>query len=120
MSRDKITPVELTADAGTDVKNATVATAINTTNGGYIDLNGVSAEKLLIHAKNTEGSTNTVTINSGIYSRSSLGNLVVTVAATSGEQGIVIETARFKDADGYITLDYESGMTGTVAAYLLP
>ena len=120
MSRDLINPVELTADAGTDIKNATVSTAINTTNGAYIDMNGVSAEKLLIHVKNTEGTTNTVTINSGIYSRSALGDLVVTVAATSGEQGIVIETARFKDADGYITLDYESGMTGTAAAYLLP
>ena len=120
MSRDAITPVELTRDAGTDIKNATVSTAINTTNGGYIDLNGVSAEKLLIHVKNTAGAAYDVTVNSGIYSRSSLGDLVVEVALTSGEKAIVIETARFKDADGYITLDYESSMTGTVAAYLLP
>jgi len=120
MARDLITPVTLVRDSGVDAKAATVMTAIVVANGAYINANNISADKLVIHVKNTEGTTNTLTVKAGDYSRSSLGDLVCTIAATTGEQMIVVESARFKDSDGFILLDFEAGMTGLLGAYLLP
>ena len=121
MAVDTCTPVLLTRNAGVDGKSATVATAINAANTMTIDLGDIDFSKVLIHVKNTEGSTNAVTIAAGNGNRSSLGALAVTVAATTGEQLIALESSRFKDLDtGLITLSFEASMTGSVACYVLP
>ena len=120
MARDLITPVSLTRESGTDIKNSTVATTITVANGAYIDVTDVDCAKLIIHVKNTYAGAKNVTVNAGVYARAGLGSLVVSVAASTGEKGIVVESSRFKDASGYITIDFESGMVGTIAAYLLP
>ena len=120
MARDKLTPIQLSRNAGIDAKAATVLTAINVTNGAYIDASALETDRVILHVKNTEGSTNTVTVKAGAFARGVLGDLVVTVAATSGEQMLHLETSRFKKADGTIDIDFESGMTGLIGVYALP
>ena len=120
MAIDTLTPVLLSRNAGVDGKAATVMTAINAANTMEIDVSGIDVEKLILHVKNTEGTTNVVTVGAGDFSRASLGDLAVTVAATSGEQLIHLESARFKTAAGKISLSFEASMTGLVGAYLLP
>lgn len=120
MARDLLTPIQLSRNAGIDAKAATVLTTITAANGAYINAANLDTDRMILHVKNTEGTTNTLTVKAGDYSRASLGDLVVTVAATSGEQMLHLETARFKDSDGYILIDYETGMTGLIGCYLLP
>jgi len=120
MARDKLTPLQLTTDSGVDAKAATVMTTITAANGAYIDVSNINTDKLIIHVKNTNAGAKTLTVKAGIYSRSSLGDLVVSVALTSGEKMIVCESSRFKDSDNFILLDYEAAMTGLIGAYLLP
>jgi len=119
MPRDAIIPVQTVSDTGKDGKNATISTAITVANGAYIDVSSIDTDHMIIHVKNTVGAAKTVTVKAGVYSRASLGDLVVSVAATTGEQLIKIESARFKQANGQIFLDWEAAMTGSVAAYLV-
>lgn len=120
MPRFAITPVQTTIDSGVDGKAATVMAAIVQADGGYIDVSSINTDKMIIHVKNTHGVAHAVTIKAGDYSRASLGDLAVTVAATTGEQLIVVESARFKDSDGYILIDFAADFAGLIGAYLLP
>ena len=121
MAIDVLSATLLSRNAGVDAKTATVGTVINAANTMELDLTGIKADKLMLLVKNTEGTTNVVTVAAGEFSQASLGALAVTVAATSGEQALVIDSARFKRAsDGKISLSFEAGMTGSVSAFVLP
>jgi hypothetical protein len=122
MAVDVCTPVQLSKNAGVDVKCATVAVAINAANTVTIDLGNVAWEKAIIHIKNTEGSTNVVTFSAGTGMSMAQGALASgTIAATTGEQAFVLESSRLKNmSTGLLTLSFEAGMTGFVACYLLP
>jgi len=119
MARHAVVPVQTLTDTGVDGKAATVMYAIVQADGHYIDVNDINTDNMIIHFKNTEGSSNDIIISAGVYSRSSLGSLTVSCAATSGEQLIRIESARFKDADGYILIDFSAATTGLIGAYLV-
>ncbi len=119
-ARDKITPVELARNTGVDVKAATIGTVVTPANGAYIDVNDVDTDRLMIHFKNTWGGVAHATIKAGVFTGAPEGDLDVAVAATTGEQGVVIESSRFKDADGYILIDFDGNFAGLVGAYLLP
>jgi hypothetical protein len=131
MARTAIAPRALVANGSLD--SATGPTTIDATlvsNGAIV--NRVEPERTVIRVTNTEGSTNTVTIKAGDKppaEAAGQGDLVVTVAATSGARYIgPIESGRFlrrlDDAGvnqgGSIYLDFESGMTGTIDVLLLP
>lgn len=120
MARDTITPVTLTRDTAANAAAATVLIPIVVANGAQIDCSNIDADKLLIHVTNTHGTAHNVTIPAGVYSRASLGNLVFQVAATSGENMVVVESARFKQADNMIYIDFVTDHAGRVGAYLLP
>ena len=120
MARDLLTPIQLSRNAGIDAKAATVLTTITVANGAYIDANALDTDRLILHVKNTVGAAKNVTIKAGTYSRAALGDLVVSVAATTGETMIHVETARFKDADGFVLVDFEAAMTGLAGCYALP
>jgi len=120
MARFLITPLQTVTDSGVDSKAATVMAAIVQADGGYIDVSNINTDKMIIHVKNTHGVAHAVTIKAGDYSRSILGDLAVTVAATTGEQMIVVETARFKGSDGLILVDFAADFAGLIGAYLLP
>src|SRR5687768_718167 len=122
MARTAIVPRALVANG--NLTGATGATTIDST----LVTNGVVVaaahpERTLIRVTNTEGSTNTVTVNAGdnppAYAAGS-GALVVTVAATSGIQYIgPFESGRFLQSDGTIEVDFESGMTGAIDVLLI-
>lgn len=104
---------------------ATTIDATLVTNGVVVD--AAKPELMLIRVTNTEGSTNTVTIKAGDNPpaiAAGLGDLVVTVAATSGVQYIgPFESGRFLQggADvGDLHIDFETGMTGAIDILTFP
>jgi hypothetical protein len=86
MAVDTLTAVQLSRNAGVDGKAATVMTAINAANTMELDCSAIDMDRLVLHVKNTEGTSNVVTVAAGDFSRKDLGALAVTVAATTGEQ----------------------------------
>ncbi len=123
MARTAITPRALAKNAGLD--GATGATTIDSTlvtNG--VTIAGVKPERLLLRVTNTEGSTNTVTVRAGDNPpalRAGQGDLVVTVAATTGVQFIgPLESDKYLQDDGSLSIDFETGMTGSIDALYWP
>jgi len=131
MARTAVAPRALVANGG--LNGATGPTTIDSTlvTAGVV-INGVEPERTIIRVANTEGSTNTVTVKAGDNPpalAAGQGDLVVTVAATTGVQYIgPLESGRFlkklDDASvnraGSIFIDFEAGTTGTIDVLLLP
>lgn len=123
MARTAVTPRALVANGNlTGATGATTIDATLVTNG--VSVTAAIPEQTLIRVTNTEGSTNTVTVQSGAYPpalAAGLGDLVVTVAATTGVQYIgPLESGRFMQADGSLWLDFETGMTGAIDVLTVP
>ena len=118
MARTAIPVTALAADAGT----VPATTAVDPTNDHVVTPAGPT-DRLLFHLKNTAGAGKTFTFKAGVNPpafRKDLGDLIVSLAATTGEQFVVIESARFMQADGTLNLDVEAGATGNEAVYRLP
>jgi len=143
MARDLITPVTLKKSGTTTAmtKLDTKWTSISTANGAYITTTGIDATKVIFLVDRSSGSTSatgstgagTVTIVAGStagnedYSATGIGNLGLTNTSSTAAAADHIfamgplETARFKDTDEYIKLNYSTAMAkGRVAALLLP
>lgn len=123
MPRTAVVPRALAKNSG--LNGATGATTIDSTlvtNG--VTIANARPERLLIRVANTEGSTNTVTVKAGDNPpalRAGQGDLVVTVAATSGVQFIgPLESDKYLQADGSLEIDLETGMTGSIDALYWP
>lgn len=123
MPRTAVAPRALTKNSG--LNGATGATTIDSTlvtNG--VTIANAKPERLLIRVANTEASTNTVTVKAGDSPpalRAGQGDLVVTVAATSGVQFIgPLESDKYLQADGSLEIDLETGMTGSLDAVYWP
>ena len=118
MARTAIPITDLPANAGT----APVAgTAVDPTNGHVVAAGSVT-RRLLLHLKNTAVAAKTFTIKAGVNPpafRAELGDLVVSVPANTGERFVIIESARFVQANGDIWIDVEAAATGNEAAYRL-
>lgn len=120
MPRDAVT-VSAVPSGGSGLANP-AGTAINPANGANIPGAGDSG-KLLIRVTNTNASNRTVTVKAGNNPpalRSGLGDLTITVPATTGDTLIVVESARFMQADGSINVDFGASMTGIISAVRLP
>ena len=89
--------------------------AIDTADGNYIDLDGIKGSKLAIFVENSDTTAMAVTINAGDFSDAGIGDLAL-AGGTVQTRAVVLETARFKDSDGYITID-NSGATGAGYIY---
>ena|SRR5271157_728820 len=79
---------------------------------------------LMLMVETTNGADKSVIVRKGVNPpafRQSLGDLTVTVHAASGG-GIVgpFKNSRFEQADSSIWIDFTSGITGWITAYLLP
>jgi hypothetical protein len=123
MPRTAVVPRALVANGSLiGTTGATTIDATLVTNG--VSVTGAIPEQTLIRVANTEASTNTVTVQSGANPpalAAGLGDLVVTVAATSGVQYIgPFEGGRFMQSDGSLWLDFETGMTGTIDILTVP
>lgn len=106
-------PINTTYNAG----SAPTATAVDPTNGHVINLGTLAAEDVLILVNNTFAGTKTVTVKAGANPpalSAGQGDLVVTCAASTNAIPILIESARFAQADGTINLDLAASMTGTI------
>lgn len=126
MARTKLNETLINSSA-VDAAAAGVYQAGDNTNGMYVNA-GVTGGKrqggsLILHCKNTNAASRTVTLKAGSGAdvgpalRASLGDQVITVAANTGEQIVVVnDPMRFTQADGTIYLDI-SGANVTIAAF---
>lgn len=96
--------------------------AVDVANGHVIE--NAECERTLLRVTNTAGTDKVVTIKAGDYPpalAAGLGDLAVTVAATSGVQFIgPFESGRFLQNDGSLHIDLATGHTGTITALKLP
>ncbi|MCK9896963.1 hypothetical protein [Frankia sp. AgB32] len=112
------------------VPNGNVAqpagTAIDATNSHVI--NSARPEQTVLRVTNTHSSDHVITIKAGDYPpawAAGLGDLTVTVVATTGVQFIgPFESGRFlkKNTDGTaaLNIDIEAAHAGTITAFLVP
>ncbi len=123
MARTAVVPRALVKNSNLiGTSGATTIDATLVTNG--VTIANAKPEKLLIRVTNTEGTTNTVTVKAGANPpalRGGQGDLVVTVAATTGVQYIgPFESDKYLQADGSLSIDLETGMTGSLDALYMP
>jgi hypothetical protein len=116
------TALSYTNLAGNSAIAQPAGTAVDVSNGHVIA--HAEFERTILRVANTSGADRAVTIKAGAYPpalASGLGDLAVTVAATSGVQLIgPFESGRFMQADGSMHIDYASGFTGTITALRVP
>lgn len=131
MARTAITLNNLTADGGI---NAPAGNNIDVTNGMTLAFptTGIPApammDRLVLVVANTGGSSPTVTIRAGVGGgatpgpafRSGLGDKVVSANASGTTYIGPLQSARFAQLDGSVSVDFSSGSTGTITALLLP
>jgi len=93
-------------------------TTADPTNDHVVDLAGYPLENVTIRLTNTNGTDRVATIVAGDYPpalSAGLGNLAVTVPATSGDVTIAgLESARYLQADGTIHIDLAASYAGAV------
>ena len=97
-------------------------TALDATNDHVIS--AAKPEQTVLRVTNTHGSDHVITIKAGDNPpawAAGLGDLTVTVAATSGVQWIgPFESGRFLQNDGTMHVDVVTDHTGTITAFLVP
>jgi hypothetical protein len=101
------------------VLNASVTpttTAVDPTNGHQVAFG--KSRRLLIRINSTFAGAKTFTFKAGVHGKSGQGDLIVSLNAVVGI--IVVESARFKQADGNLYIDVAAAATGTVEAYRMP
>lgn len=131
MARTAITLRTLTANGGIAAPSAD---NIDQSNGMTLALPTTSIpananmDRLVLVVTNSAGSSKNVIVRAGVGGgatpgpafRSGLGDLTVSVASSGTSYIGPLESARFAQTDGSLSIDYGSGMTGTVTALLLP
>lgn len=119
MARDAVTVTTLASGVASTTP---AGTAINTTNGAIIAAAGDTA-RLLIRITNTNGTNRVATVKAGVNPpaiRQGIGDLAITVPATTGDVSVVVESARFMQADGSLWIDFAASMAGICSAVRLP
>jgi hypothetical protein len=123
MPRTAVVPRALVKNS--NLIGTTGATTIDSTlvtNG--VTIANAKPERLLIRVTNTEASTNTVTVKAGDTPpalSAGQGDLVVTLAASTGVQFIgPLESNKYLQDDGSLSIDLETGMTGSIDALYWP
>lgn len=109
--------VELSINAGTKFTSSTAADLNDTGANIYFDAGGLDGSKVIFYVRADGDEAASIVVKDGAeYSGGAVGDL--TQATTVGGEYIIgpLETARFKDSDGYINL--QLGTTGsTVKLY---
>jgi len=108
-------PAGTTADQANGMNVAVPTTAIPS--GPHLD-------KLMLRVANTAGSAKNVIVRAGASSlafRAGIGDLTVQVPATTGVKWVgPFDISRFVQSDGSLNIDFESGFTGTITAFMAP
>ena len=120
MARTAVTVTTLTPNTAVAEPAGTTA---DPTNDHVIEA-GQVPERLLLRFANTNGSDRVATIVAGDNPpaiAAGLGNLDITVPATSGVRWVgPLTSARFLQSDGTINIDLAASFAGTVTAYAVP
>jgi hypothetical protein len=105
-------------------------TTIDVTNGMNVAIpttaipSGPHLDKLVLRVANTAVADKVVTVKAGSNPpafRAGLGDLTATVVASTGVRFIgPFDISRFVQADGSLNIDFGSGMTGTITAFICP
>jgi len=114
MARDNVAITDLKVNA---VTTTPAGTAINPANGATIAAPG-PMRKVSVRVTNTAASPYAVTFRAGTYPTSmnaSLGDLAVTVPATTGDVVLQLDGSRFQQDDGSVSVDFATGMTGFIS-----
>lgn len=119
MERTLITPASLTRNDGVTPTPVTIDGTL-VSNGAYINCLNQDAGALVLRVTNTHGSAHVITFNYGEFQIGPQSDVAVSVDATTGVEWFMFESARVLDADGYITIDFDTGHTGTIEAVWLP
>ena len=117
MATVAITPTTLTtntASADLPIASGTAIVAANTNTFAY-----PKEGKLLIMLNNTTAASKVFTFAAGEFDSAGVGALTVTMAQND-VRFIVLESSRFKDTDGNVSLTYAASTTGFVQAFYLP
>jgi hypothetical protein len=129
-ARTAIVPIAVLNNTGTA---GGVGTAVDAANGMTIPAPG--AFKTLIRVDNTDASAHTFTIRAGgsgvtasggaavatPFTQATVGDSTVSVAATTGSQVFwVLDTDRYTQADGSLSIDFAAATGMKVWAYQLP
>lgn len=98
--------------------NLSTATALNSTVG--MEINSSKDNRLILLIANTaEAAGLNVTVEKGVYFRSGLGNLNLTIPASTTRLIGPLESSRFEQADGKIYFSFNN-TNGTAIGYRLP
>ena len=123
MARTEVTVTKLVKDAAT---NAPTNVAIVHGDGAAIAAGG-DAFGLQIELTNTFAGEKVMTIKAATANRaavrSGIGDLAITFAAGDGTpvvKKVLLESARFVQADGTIHIDFAADTTGFMRAYRVP
>lgn len=120
MSRTAVTVAALSRTGGT----TPAGTAADPTNDHVVNLGGYPLEEFVFRFTNTNGTDRVATIVAGDSPpalSSGLGNLDITVPATTGDMIIAgLESARFLQDDGTVLIDLAASFAGTVTAMRVP
>ena len=112
----------VSGEAATVVESAGT-TAINGSTDTINITGGAGAARLLLLLNNTTAASKVITIKAGTTNppaqRKGLGDLALTVLEKT-TQVVAIESARFANPDGTISLSFGAGTTGFVSALRLP
>lgn len=128
MARTSLTIKNLTPNSGNTITSTTIDSTL-VSNGVTLKptTNSVPAggnlDTLILVVTNSAGATKTVTVKAGVNPpafRSGMGDVSVSITASGTSYLGPFETARFAQEDGSLYIDLESGMTGSIAALLLP
>ena len=113
----------LVSGEGATLLESTGTTAINGSTDTINITGGAGASRLLLVLNNTTAATKKITIKKGTTNppamRKDLGDLVLSLLEKT-TQVIVVESARFANPDGTISLSFEGSTTGFVSALRLP
>lgn len=128
MARTNLPTTTLPAEATAGLLDP-AGTTIDQANGMNIALastaipHGPNARQLFLRVAATGASPLAVTVRAGAYPpafRSGEGDLSVTVTNATTKWVGPFEAARHLQADGSINVDFATGFTGTITAFLLP
>ena len=123
MARTAVSYTDLTANtAVADV----AGTNVDPTNGHTVAK--AVPERTILRITNTTASTKTVTIKAGSANppafAGGLGDLVVSLTAGNVTTQVAfvgpLDSSRFLQADGSLSLDVAASMTGTITAFRVP
>lgn len=126
MARTNLPLTPLVANSGVAEP---AGTAIDQANGMNIALASSAipaaggARHLILQIKNTFAGTKVVTIRAGVNPpsmRAGVGDITFTAVASANTFIGPFEAGRVLQADGSINVDFASGITGTVNAFLVP